>query len=81
MTGGTAFSLALAVFIGLMLGALGGGGSILTLPIFVFGAGIPAQEAVAMSMVVVGATGRARQGQALQGEPARVRLCFGFSLD
>ena len=47
MTGGTALSLALAVFIGLTLGALGGGGSILTLPIFVFVAGIPAQEAVA----------------------------------
>lgn len=56
MTGGTALSLALAVLIGLTLGALGGGGSILTLPIFVFVAGIPAQEAVAMSMVVVGGT-------------------------
>ena len=39
-------------FIGLTLGALGGGGSVLTLPILVFVAGIPAQEAVAMSMVV-----------------------------
>ncbi len=56
MTGGTVLSLALAVLIGLTLGALGGGGSILTLPIFVFVAGIPAQEAVAMSMVVVGGT-------------------------
>jgi uncharacterized membrane protein YfcA len=56
MTGGTAVALALAVFIGLALGALGGGGSVLTLPIFVFVAGIPAQEAVAMSMVVVGGT-------------------------
>ena len=49
-------SLALAVLIGVTLGALGGGGSVLTLPIFVFVAGIPAQEAVAMSMVVVGGT-------------------------
>lgn len=56
MTGGTALSLALAVFIGLTLGALGGGGSVLTLPMFVFVACIPAQEAVAMSMVVVGGT-------------------------
>lgn len=56
MTGGTAVSLALAALIGLTLGALGGGGSVLTLPIFVFVAGIPAQEAVAMSMVVVGGT-------------------------
>lgn len=52
--GTTVVSLALAVLIGLTLGALGGGGSVLTLPIFVFVAGIPAQEAVAMSMVVVG---------------------------
>lgn len=56
MTGGTVVSLTLAVLVGLTLGALGGGGSVLTLPIFVFVAGIPAQEAVAMSMVVVGGT-------------------------
>ena len=56
MSLGTVVSLALAVLIGLALGALGGGGSILTLPIFVFVAGIPAQESVAMSMVVVGGT-------------------------
>lgn len=53
---GTVVSLGLAVVIGLTLGALGGGGSILTLPIFVFVAGIPTQESVAMSMVVVGGT-------------------------
>ena len=56
MTVGMIVSLALALVIGLTLGALGGGGSILTLPVFVFVAGIPAQEAVAMSMVVVGGT-------------------------
>jgi len=56
MTTGMAISLALAVLIGLTLGALGGGGSVLTLPIFVFVAGIPTQEAVAMSMIVVGGT-------------------------
>src|SRR5690554_2609873 len=56
MTGGTALSLALTLLIGLTLGAMGSGGSILALPIFVFVAGIPAQDAVAMSMVVVGGT-------------------------
>ncbi len=56
MTIGTIISLALALLIGLTLGALGGGGSILTLPVFVFVAGVPAQEAVAMSMIVVGTT-------------------------
>ncbi len=53
---GTIIALILAVSMGASLGALGGGGSILTLPIFVFIAGIPAREAVAMSMVVVGGT-------------------------
>src|SRR6056297_2276303 len=56
MATGTVVSLGLAVVIGLTLGALGGGGSILTLPIFVFVAGIPTQKSVAMSIVVVGGT-------------------------
>jgi uncharacterized membrane protein YfcA len=56
MIGGTAVALALAVLVGMALGALGGGGSVLTLPVFVLIASIPAQEAVAMSMVVVGGT-------------------------
>ncbi|TWT90357.1 Sulfite exporter TauE/SafE [Pseudobythopirellula maris] len=56
MTTGAVISLAFALLIGLTLGALGGGGSILTLPVFVYVAGIPAQQAVAMSLVVVGAT-------------------------
>lgn len=54
MDWGVIIALVLAVPIGLTLGALGGGGAILTLPILVFIAGIPAAEAVAMSLVVVG---------------------------
>lgn len=46
----------LSCAVGLALGTLGGGGSILTLPIFVFVAGISAKEAIPMSMVVVGGT-------------------------
>lgn len=42
--------------IGLSLGVLGGGGSIITLPVLVYAAGVPAQEAVGMSLAVVGAT-------------------------
>ena len=48
--------LALAALIGLSLGLLGGGGSILTVPIFVYVLGIGAKEAIAMSLAVVGAT-------------------------
>jgi len=46
----------LALAIGLSLGALGGGGSILTVPIFVYVMGYTAKQSIAMSLVVVGAT-------------------------
>ena len=48
--------LALAALIGLSLGLLGGGGSILTVPIFVYVLGFGVKEAVAMSLAVVGTT-------------------------
>lgn len=47
---------ALAALIGLSLGLLGGGGSILTVPIFVYVLGFEAKQAIAMSLAVVGAT-------------------------
>lgn len=46
----------LAVLVGLSLGLLGGGGSMLTVPILVYVIGVPAHEAVALSLLVVGAT-------------------------
>lgn len=45
----------LAALIGLSLGLLGGGGSILTVPIFVYVLGFEAKQAIAMSLAVVGA--------------------------
>ena len=47
--------MALAALIGVSLGVLGGGGSIVTLPVLVYVAGVPANEAVGMSMAIVGA--------------------------
>jgi uncharacterized membrane protein YfcA len=44
------------VLIGAALGLLGGGGSVLTVPIFVYVLGFGPKEAVAMSLAVVGAT-------------------------
>jgi uncharacterized protein len=44
------------VLIGTALGLLGGGGSVLTVPIFVYAFGFTAKEAIAMSLAVVGAT-------------------------
>jgi uncharacterized protein len=46
--------LALALGVGLVLGLLGGGGSILALPIFLYVFEVPTKPAVAMSLAVVG---------------------------
>ncbi|WP_431931509.1 sulfite exporter TauE/SafE family protein [Micromonospora sp. RP3T] len=49
-------TLAGAVLIGVSLGLLGGGGSILAVPLLVYVAGLPTKEAIATSLLVVGAT-------------------------
>ncbi len=51
-----ALTLAAALLIGLALGLLGGGGSILTLPVLVYLAGIAPKPAIAMSLFVVAVT-------------------------
>ena len=51
-----ALSLALALVIGVSLGLLGSGGSIITLPVLVYGAGVPVASAVGMSLAIVGGT-------------------------
>lgn len=48
--------LILSAMIGLSLGLIGGGGSILTVPILVYLLGVVPHEAVGMSLAVVGAT-------------------------
>lgn len=48
--------LSLAALIGLTLGLLGGGGSILTVPVLVYVLGFAAKPAIAMSLPVVGVT-------------------------
>ncbi|MFJ8582556.1 sulfite exporter TauE/SafE family protein [Micromonospora sp. NPDC093277] len=49
-------TIAGAVLIGVSLGLLGGGGSILAVPLLVYVADLPAKEAIATSLLVVGAT-------------------------
>jgi uncharacterized membrane protein YfcA len=49
-------AVGLAVLVGLSLGPLGGGGSILTVPLLVYVAGVDAKQAIAMSLLVVGVT-------------------------
>lgn len=46
--------LALALVVGIVLGLLGGGGSILALPIFLYVFLVPVKPAIAMSLAVVG---------------------------
>lgn len=52
-----------AVAIGLSLGLTGAGGSILTLPVLVYLAGVPPHEAVGVSLAVVGAAALAGAAQ------------------
>lgn len=69
----------LALVVGVVLGMLGGGGSILTVPIFVYVLGYAAKPAIAMSLPVIGLTslvgviGHWRAGRV----NVRVALMFG----
>lgn len=51
---GEIIAVALGLLVGLSLGALGGGGSTLAVPILVFVAGLQAQDATTASLLVVG---------------------------
>lgn len=53
------FAIGLSLLIGLSLGLLGGGGSILTTPILVYALGVEPKAAIASSLLVVGATSAA----------------------
>lgn len=72
-------SVALGFLIGLSLGLLGGGGSILTVPVFVYALGFGPKESIAMSLAVVGLTSLAgAAGHWRQGHVRlRVALIFG----
>jgi len=50
----TVFGIALALIVGFVLGLLGGGGSILAVPTFLYVFHVAAKPAIAMSLVVVG---------------------------
>lgn len=52
----TLLAVVLGLLIGLVVGALGGGGSVLTVPALVFALGLTAQAATTASLVIVGIT-------------------------
>jgi uncharacterized membrane protein YfcA len=58
--------------VGVALGALGGGGSILAVPALVYGLGMPVREAVPTALLVVGVT--AALGAVLHARSGRVSL-------
>ncbi|MBD0324468.1 MAG: sulfite exporter TauE/SafE family protein, partial [Aldersonia sp.] len=49
-----AIALALGAIIGVLLGLLGGGGSILAVPALVFGVGLEVEQAIPITLLVVG---------------------------
>lgn len=53
---GVEFALVLAALIGITLGVLGGGGSMITIPVLVYVAGVEPKAAVGMSLAIVGGT-------------------------
>ena len=68
--------LLLAVLVGLSVSVLGGGGAILTVPIFVYVMGFDIKEAVASSLAVVGMT--SLSGAASHWREGRLRLGIAF---
>ncbi len=72
-------AILLSLLIGITLGLLGGGGSILTVPILVYALGVEAKEAIATSLLVVGVTSAvAMIHHARRGSVSwRVGLLFG----
>lgn len=71
-----AIVLVLSTLIGVSLGVLGGGGSILTVPILVYVAGMEPKEAIAASLFVVGVTSAA--GAVSHARAGRVRWRTGL---
>src|SRR5688500_16855154 len=75
----TALGAGLALLVGFVLGLLGGGGSVLTVPILVYALGLSVKPAIATSLCVVGLVAfigfltHARQGNVAK----RVALIFG----
>ena len=75
-----ALGLALAALIGLSLGLLGGGGSILTVPVQVYVLGFAAKPAIAMSLPVVGVTSLVSAALRWRLGNVRVRTALTFGL-
>lgn len=67
-------ALGLGALIGILLGLLGGGGSILAVPALVYGAGVPLGAAVPTSLLVVGVSAAVALLPRLRGRQIRWRI-------
>ncbi len=70
----------LAVVIGATLGLIGGGGSILTVPVLVYVVGVPPLTATAYSLFVVGLSALIGAGGYLRRGDVRVDVAVGFGV-
>jgi uncharacterized membrane protein YfcA len=71
-------AIGLSVLIGVSLGLLGGGGSILTVPILVYALGVEPKSAIATSLLVVGTTSAAAVIPHARGGRVRWRTALIF---
>jgi uncharacterized membrane protein YfcA len=76
----TFLGFGLALLIGLSLGILGGGGSILTVPVLHHVMGYPVRQAVPMSLVVVGVTSLAGVLGHWRHGHVQLRTAFAFGV-
>lgn len=70
--------VAFGIVIGVLLGLVGGGGSILTVPILVYVLGLSPHEATSTSLVIVGATAAAGLAPHIQADRVRWRTAMLF---
>jgi uncharacterized membrane protein YfcA len=80
LTVAIAVTLALAVLIGVTMGLLGGGGSILTVPLLLYVTGMEPKQAIVTSLFVVGVTGVAAVLQHARAGRVRWRTGLVFGL-
>jgi uncharacterized membrane protein YfcA len=76
----TIAALLMASLIGVALGLLGSGGTMITLPVLVYVAGVPVSQAVAMALVVVGGTSLAGSVMQYRRGQFDLRVALLFSL-
>ncbi|PXX07267.1 sulfite exporter TauE/SafE family protein [Mycolicibacterium moriokaense] len=74
-----AIALALGAVIGVVLGLLGGGGSILAVPALVYGVGLDLQQAIPVSLVVIGIAAAVGAVPKLRARQVEWRLSAVFS--